>query len=81
MKKALLGIIRLYRYFISPLFPPSCRFTPTCSEYALVAIDKFGIRRGVWLACKRFAACAPGGGSGLDPVPTLTHNNGRGCGG
>jgi hypothetical protein len=61
--------IRFYRRFISPLTPPSCRFTPTCSEYAIEAIQKHGPFRGTWLAVKRILRCHPGGGSGYDPVP------------
>ena len=61
--------IRFYRTFISPLTPPSCRFTPTCSEYAIEAITKHGPFKGTWLAIKRVLRCRPGGGSGYDPVP------------
>lgn len=61
--------IRFYRRFISPLTPPSCRFTPTCSEYAIEAIQKHGPFKGTWLAVKRILRCHPGGGSGYDPVP------------
>ena len=61
--------IRFYRAFISPLTPPSCRFTPTCSEYAIEAITKHGPFKGTWLAIKRVLRCRPGGGSGYDPVP------------
>lgn len=61
--------IRFYRRFISPLTPPSCRFVPTCSEYAIQAITKHGPFKGTWLAVKRILRCRPGGGSGYDPVP------------
>lgn len=61
--------IRFYRNFISPLTPPSCRFTPTCSEYALQAIMKHGPIKGLYLAIKRISKCHPWGGSGYDPVP------------
>ena len=61
--------IRFYRKFISPLTPPSCRFTPTCSEYAIEAITKHGPFKGTWLAIRRVFRCRPGGGSGYDPVP------------
>jgi len=61
--------IRFYRKFISPLTPPSCRFTPTCSQYAIEAITKHGPFKGGWLAIKRVLRCRPGGGSGYDPVP------------
>ena len=61
--------IRFYRKFISPMTPPSCRFTPTCSEYAIQAITKHGPFKGTWLAIRRVLRCRPGGGSGYDPVP------------
>jgi len=51
--------IRFYRYFISPLFPPSCRFSPTCSQYAIEAIEEFGILKGSILAIKRISKCHP----------------------
>ena len=61
--------IRFYRKFISPLTPPTCRFIPTCSEYAIEAITKHGPFKGTWLAIRRLLRCRPGGGSGYDPVP------------
>jgi putative membrane protein insertion efficiency factor len=61
--------ILFYQYSISPLFPPSCRFSPTCSEYAKEAIFKHGIFKGIWLGIKRFSRCHPWGGKGYDPVP------------
>ena len=61
--------IRFYRLCISPLLPPSCRFTPTCSQYAIEAISKYGPFKGMFLAVKRLLRCRPGGGSGYDPVP------------
>ena len=51
--------IRFYRYFISPLFPPSCRFTPTCSQYAIESIEEFGALKGSILAVKRISKCHP----------------------
>ncbi|MCQ2110220.1 MAG: membrane protein insertion efficiency factor YidD [Bacteroidaceae bacterium] len=65
----LLALIWFYRNCISPFTPPSCRFTPTCSEYAQEAIRKYGPFKGTWLALKRLSRCRPGGGSGYDPVP------------
>lgn len=61
--------ICIYQKVISPYTPPSCRFTPTCSEYARQALLKHGPIKGLWLAIKRIARCHPWGGSGYDPVP------------
>lgn len=61
--------IEFYRKFISPLTPPSCRFTPTCSQYAIEALRKHGPVKGLWLAIRRILRCHPWGGSGYDPVP------------
>jgi hypothetical protein len=69
MKAFLLILIRGYRQFISPLFPPTCRFTPTCSQYALTAVERFGPVRGSWLALRRIARCHPFNPGGYDPVP------------
>lgn len=65
----LLVPIRFYQIAISPLLGPSCRFTPTCSEYARQAIVKHGPFKGLWLAVRRLLRCHPWGGSGYDPVP------------
>ena len=62
-------LIRFYQICISPLTPPSCRFTPTCSQYGLEALRKHGIFKGGWLTLKRISKCHPWGGSGYDPVP------------
>lgn len=69
MKTVLIGMIRFYRSFISPLKPPCCRFTPTCSEYALQAIEKYGALKGSWLAVKRIVRCNPFCKGGYDPLP------------
>ena len=61
--------IRFYRKFISPLTPPSCRYTPTCSEYAVEALRKYGPFKGGWLALRRLLSCHPWGGHGYDLVP------------
>ncbi|MCQ2056931.1 MAG: membrane protein insertion efficiency factor YidD [Bacteroidaceae bacterium] len=61
--------VKFYRRFITPLTPPTCRFTPTCSEYAVEALQKYGPIKGSWLAIRRVLRCRPGGGSGYDPVP------------
>ena len=65
----LLALIAFYRTCISPLLPPACRYTPTCSQYAKEAIIKYGAFKGGWLALKRILRCNPWGGSGYDPVP------------
>ena len=64
-----LALIWFYRQFISPLLPPSCRYTPTCSAYATQAITKYGPWRGGRLAARRIGRCHPWGGHGYDPVP------------
>ena len=61
--------IYVYRAVISPIKPPTCRYTPTCSEYAIEAIKKHGPIKGLWLGTKRLFSCHPWGGSGYDPVP------------
>lgn len=67
--KCFLLLIKFYQRCISPLTPSFCRYTPTCSQYAKEAIEKYGPFRGGWLALKRIARCNPFGGSGYDPVP------------
>jgi putative membrane protein insertion efficiency factor len=69
MKYLLKGLIRLYQKFISPLFPPTCRYHPTCSAYAVQAIERFGAVRGSILAVWRILRCNPWSEGGLDPVP------------
>ena len=61
--------VRGYRYFVSPLLPPSCRFHPSCSEYAEEALDRYGALRGGWLAARRVCRCVPWNPGGHDPVP------------
>ena len=61
-------LIRFYRRFISPLFPPSCRFYPTCSQYALEALKRYGAFKGVWLTLKRLSKCHPYHPGGCDPL-------------
>ena len=70
MKRCLLALIRFYQRHISPAFPPCCRFSPTCSQYAVEAIEKYGPWKGGWLALKRFLRCHPFyKGDYFDPVP------------
>ena len=68
-------LIKGYQNFISPLLPSSCRYTPTCSHYAVEALQKHGLLKGGWLAAKRIASCNPWGGSGNDPVPPKKGNS------
>ncbi len=70
MKQLLIRLIRGYRLLISPLFPPTCRFHPTCSVYAIEAIERFGVFQGGWLAARRILRCHPFHPGGYDPVPT-----------
>ena len=65
----LILLIKIYQLLISPLFPSSCRYTPTCSHYTAEALKKYGIIKGGWLGIKRISRCHPWGGSGYDPVP------------
>jgi putative membrane protein insertion efficiency factor len=69
VRKLLLALIRGYQHYLSPLKPPSCRFTPTCSEYAHEAIEKYGALKGGWMAVKRLSRCHPLNPGGYDPVP------------
>ena len=66
MKRAALLLIRFYQVWISPMKPPSCRYVPTCSEYARIAIERYGARRGGWLAIKRILRCHPFHKGGYD---------------
>ena len=69
MKQLLLALIRMYQKHVSPAFPPRCRFIPTCSQYALEAIEKYGALKGGWLALRRILRCHPFHKGGYDPVP------------
>ena len=69
MKSVLSLLIRIYRAALSPFFPPRCRFLPTCSDYALQAVERHGALRGGWLALRRIGRCHPFGSSGIDEVP------------
>ncbi len=64
-----IALIKLYQWLISPWLGASCRFTPTCSQYAIEALKKYGPLKGIWLTAKRIARCNPWGGHGHDPVP------------
>lgn len=67
--RIVIGLVRFYQVAISPWTPASCRYTPTCSQYAVEAIRLHGAGRGSWLAVRRLARCHPWGGHGYDPVP------------
>ena len=69
IKKIMILFIRIYQIFISPLFPPTCRFYPTCSAYFIQALEKHGVVKGSYLGMKRILKCHPGNPGGYDPVP------------
>lgn len=69
IRKIFVFIIRLYQKFLSPFLGAQCRYTPTCSQYAVEALQKHGALKGGWLAFKRILSCNPWGGHGHDPVP------------
>lgn len=78
MRFLFLGLIRLYQLLISPLLPPACRFYPSCSHYALVAIRDHGALRGLWLATARLARCHPWNPGGVDFVPAPVRSAAKG---
>jgi uncharacterized protein len=67
--RATVAVLRVYKSAISPLLPRACRYEPTCSVYAREAIERYGLRRGAWLALRRLARCHPFHAGGFDPVP------------
>lgn len=69
MKHILIGLIRFWQLTFSRVLPPSCRFTPSCSQYGLEAVQKYGALKGGWLAIKRVSRCHPFNPGGYDPVP------------
>lgn len=73
LKKRLVALlilpVKLYQYVLSPMIGPSCRYTPTCSQYTVEALRKHGPFKGLWLSLKRIVSCNPWGGHGHDPVP------------
>jgi len=79
MKRLILLLIRGYQYCISPLMQSHCRHYPTCSSYAITAIERFGVIKGSWLAAKRLGRCHPWGDSGYDPVPAHPGRAHTGC--
>jgi len=77
IRTALIGLLRIYKRWISPLLPAACRFQPTCSEYASEALEIHGIRRGSGLTLRRLLRCHPFCRGGFDPVPDVTGAGGR----
>ncbi len=69
MKYIAIFLVKLYQLVLSPILPNACRFTPTCSQYTLEALKKYGFFKGIVLGIKRISRCRPGGGDGYDPVP------------
>jgi len=68
MQKVLIALLRGYKKFVSPFLPSACRYSPTCSDYMMQAVTKYGAVRGVWMGLKRLARCHPFHGGGFDPV-------------
>lgn len=83
MKTVLIWIVRAYRLVLSPMLGPNCRFYPSCSSYAIEALQTHGALRGSWLAARRLGRCHPWNDGGVDPVPptghTHSHSAARGC--
>ncbi|WP_374023644.1 membrane protein insertion efficiency factor YidD [Mycobacterium sp. HNNTM2301] len=71
--RSLIRVIQLYRHMVSPLRPATCRFVPTCSQYAVDALTEYGLVRGSWLAVVRLAKCGPWHRGGWDPIPERPH--------
>lgn len=67
-KSLVLGLLRAYKWALSPMFPPSCRYVPTCCEYAMEAVERYGVLRGSWMALRRISRCHPFVKGGYDPV-------------
>jgi len=77
LARLMIGLVRFYQVAISPWTPPACRYTPTCSAYAIEAVERHGALRGGWLALRRIGRCHPFGGQGYDPVPAVDRESGR----
>lgn len=68
MQRAIVTMLRGYKQFVSPLLPSACRFYPTCSEYMMEAVEKYGVPRGIWMGMRRIGRCHPFHAGGYDPV-------------
>lgn len=77
MRYLILLLIKMYRLVLSPLLPPQCRFTPSCSEYALQAVERHGATRGLYLGARRVLKCHPFHAGGYDPVPEVESSDNR----
>ena len=75
MSRLLMALLRAYQLAVSPLFGPSCRFYPSCSNYSIEAIRTHGAAKGSWLACRRICKCHPFNAGGFDPVPPSPHSH------
>lgn len=75
ISKFLILIVRIYQIGVSPYFPDSCRYQPTCSQYMIDSIKEWGVVKGTWLGLKRLASCHPWGGHGWDPVKKNPHRH------
>ena len=73
--KILIALVRVYQYGISPYFPDSCRYQPTCSQYMIDSIKEWGVLKGTWVGLKRLSTCHPWGGHGWDPVKKKDETN------
>ena len=71
IRRLLIVLLKLYKGLVSPLLPPACRFYPTCSAYAVQALERHGVLHGTWLTVKRLSRCHPFHPGGLDPVPQV----------
>ncbi len=74
MQSVIVGLLRFYKRFVSPLLPSACRFHPTCSEYMREAVERHGFVQGVWLGVCRLCRCHPFHEGGFDPVPNTLHH-------
>jgi uncharacterized protein len=72
IRRGLVLLVRVYQRLVSPLLPPACRFYPSCSAYAVTALERHGALRGVWLTARRLVRCHPFHPGGVDPVPDMT---------